>query len=106
MPFMRRVLPMVASVLVLLLVSVVGPPARAADKEKMPPPEPFGRFTVDQVERRLGRPGVFIFDGNPAEVYAEHHLPGAERLNHTQVKKRALPRDKDATLIFYCMNEL
>ncbi len=84
----------------------IGPQARAAGEKEVPESEPFGRFTVTQVERRLGRPDVHVFDGNRPETYAEHHLPGAVQLNHKDVTTRTLPEDKDATLIFYCMNEL
>ncbi len=46
------------------------------------------------------------FDGNKAETYIEHHLPGAVRLNHKDITPSVLPESKDAMLIFYCMNEL
>jgi len=78
----------------------------AAGKEKIPESDPFGRLTVDQVERRLGRPNVYVFDGNAPKTYAENHLPGAVRINHKDITAKALPQDKDATLVFYCMNEL
>lgn len=78
----------------------------AAKKEAIPEPEPFGRFTVEQVERRLVQPNVYVFDGNRPETYVENHLPGAVRLNHKDVTTNVLPKDKDATLVFYCMNEL
>ena len=94
--------------LLLSLPLILGLPARPlwADKEEAKPePEPFGRLTVDQVETRLGQPHVFVYDGNKASIYAEHHLPGAVRLYHTDIKAGVLPEDKDATLIFYCMNE-
>ena len=80
--------------------------ALAADKGKIPESDPFGRLTVDQVERRLGKPNVYVFDGNSPETYAENHLPGAVRLNHKDITAAVMPADKDATLIFYCMNEL
>jgi len=89
-----------------VLALVIVPKARAADKEKMPDPEPFGRFTVDQVERRLGQPNVHVFDGNSAEIYAQNHVPGAVHLNSKDIKEGVLPADKDTTLVFYCMNEL
>ena len=60
----------------LVLAFAVVPRTPAADKPKMPEPEPFGRFTVDQVERRLGRPNVHVYDGNSPKTYAENHLPG------------------------------
>ena len=84
-------------------------PTRAAGSgktEKSPESDPFGRLTVTQVERRLGKPNVYVFDGNRPDTYAENHLKGAVNLSHTQVSPATLPKDKNATLIFYCMNEL
>ena len=85
--------------------------ALAADKKEkeeaeMPESEPFGRLTVDQVERRLGKPGVLIVDGNSDETYHEAHVPGAKRLRSKTMTAADLPSDKDATLIFYCHNLL
>ncbi len=102
----RRVLVVAAIVLTPFLNLAIGPRAHAAGKKEVPESEPFGRLTVTQVERRLGQPDVHVFDGNRSETYAEHHLPGAVPLNHKDVTTRTLPEDKDATLIFYCMNEL
>ena len=94
----------VLATLALAIASVPG--IRAEEKEKMPDPDPFGRFTVDQVERRLGQPNVYIFDDNPPDVYTKNHVPGAVRLDTKDIKEGSLPADKNATLIFYCMNEL
>ena len=92
--------------LALLLHLAGAPQAQAAAKKGKPEPEPFGRFTVDQVERRVDQPNTYVFDGNSAETYVENHLPGAVRLNHKDITPDVLPEDKNATLIFYCMNEL
>lgn len=94
------------AVLALSLGLVVSPEARAAKKKTMPEPESFGHFTVDQVSRRLGQSGVYIFDGNKPETYAKSHVPGAVRLYHDDVTATTMPQDKGATLIFYCANEL
>ena len=102
----HRLLAVAAIVIVPSLNLAIGPQAQAAGKEKLPESEPFGRFTVNQVERRLGQPNIHVFDGNSPETYVEHHLPGAVRLNHKDITASVLPQDKDATLIFYCMNEL
>ena len=102
----RRFLLVSTFVLAPSLGLVVGAQAHAAGKEKIPESDPFGRLTVDQVERRLGRPNVYVFDGNTSETYAEKHLPDAVRINHKDITASVLPQDKDATLIFYCMNEL
>ena len=105
-----------ALVPLLLVLAIAATPAAAPandkpakdKKEAKPEDEPFGRLTVDQVESRLGRPDVHIYDGNSAEVYAQNHVPGAIRIYHDDVKAgaSALPADKDATLIFYCANLL
>ena len=81
-------------------------PAAGEKEMKMPEREPFGHFTVDQVARRLDQPNTYVYDGNRKEVYAENHVPGAVRLYHTDIKEGVLPQDKNATLIFYCHNEL
>ena len=99
-------LPWRQSLVVASLVLSFVPAARAAEKKKMPESDPFGRFTVDQVERRLSQPDVHVFDGNSLEVYAENHLPGAVRLYSKDIKEGSLPADKESTLIFYCANEL
>ena len=102
----NRCLLLAAFVLAPCLGLAVEPRVHAAGKEKIPDSDPFGRLTVDQVERRLGRPNVFVFDGNTAETYAENHLSNAVRINHKDITESVLPQDKDATLILYCMNEL
>jgi hypothetical protein len=68
--------------------------------------DPFGRLTVDEVAGKLGKPGVFIYDDNSAETYAKGHLPGATWMSDDAVTADKLPKDKAATLIFYCHNEL
>jgi rhodanese-like protein len=94
------------AVLALSLGLVALPHAQAAKKKDMPEPEPFGHFTVEQVSRRIGQPGVYIFDGNRPETYAQKYVPGAVRLYHDDVTAATLPQDKSASLIFYCANEL
>lgn len=66
--------------------------------------EPFGRLSVDQVASMLGKPGTFIYDNNSRESFASGHVPGATWLDYDSVKASDLPKDKTATLIFYCAN--
>jgi len=98
-----RRLSIVVAVLALLLVPTAWAAGKKSEKSS---PEPFGRFTVDQVERRLGQSDVHVFDGNPPEIYARNHVPGAMHLNTEDIKEGVLPADKNAVLIFYCMSEL
>jgi rhodanese-related sulfurtransferase len=62
-------------------------------------------LTMAQVERMLGQPGVFIYDVNPPEIWQQNHLPGAVLIDRPDLK-HFLPRDRNATLIFYCANRL
>ena len=64
-------------------------------------PEPR-RLTIDEVEARLGQPGVYLYDANPREMYDEKHLPGARWIEWNHVTAGQLPSDRSATLIFYC----
>jgi hypothetical protein len=105
MPISRRTALTTTAALAMLPAVVL-----AADKKKeekgMPESEPFGRFTVDQVERRLGQPNVHVYDGNSDETYHEAHVPGATRLYSKTMKPTDLPADKGDTLVFYCHNLL
>ncbi len=65
--------------------------------------EPYGTLGVAQVAAELGKPGVYLFDANPPEVYAKGHVPGA-RLVSYKVAASDLPADHSARLIFYCKN--
>ena len=61
-----------------------------------------GELSIDEAADKVGTPGVFFFDVNPPERYAQGHVPGAKNLAPDQVGASALPGDHNATLIFYC----
>ncbi|HEX8926119.1 MAG TPA: rhodanese-like domain-containing protein [Terriglobales bacterium] len=63
--------------------------------------EPFTMLTMQQVSDMQGKPGVYICDVNDNEIYAQHHLKGAIHVRDERLKKY-LPKDKNATIIFYC----
>jgi len=62
-------------------------------------------LTVDQVEARIAAHDshTFVFDDNPKESWVKAHVPTAKWLD--EVTADAMPKDKAATLIFYCHNE-
>lgn len=70
------------------------------------PEAPLPRLSLAEVEAKLGQPGVFLFDANPREFYEHGHLPGAAWVKFDQVTADVLPSSREATLIFYCANEL
>ena len=75
------------------VAAIVPLPARAAD--------PFQMISVDEVSKLVGQPGVHVFDANTRETFAEGRIPGAVFVE--QITKQ-LPKEKDATLVFYCRN--
>lgn len=87
----------------LALVSAVA--LVACQQAPAAPSEP-ATLTLEQVEKKLGAPGVFLFDANPKEFYEHGHLPGARWVKFDAVTADVLPPDRAATLIFYCANEL
>jgi rhodanese-related sulfurtransferase len=90
----RRLLCALTPALLGLVVAMASAPVPRADHG-------FTHVSIEEVERFLGRPGVYIFDVNVPEIWAEHHLPGAIHVKDAKLK-RYLPTDKNAILIFYC----
>lgn len=88
-------------VLSLLVVGTFMGGLAGAAEEK----EKFGRLTPQEVQAKLGKPNVFVFDNNTQEIFAEGHVPNAKWVKPSEIKATDLPQDKTATLIFYCANE-
>jgi rhodanese-related sulfurtransferase len=65
-------------------------------------------LSVDEVATRIAAADgkTFVFDNNPKERFAKGHVPGARWLDFKSVSASDLPGDKNATLVFYCANEL
>lgn len=62
-------------------------------------------ITMIEAESLLGKEGVYFFDVNTLELWAEGYLPGAIYFNVKNWKK-LLPENKDTQMIFYCANRL
>lgn len=67
--------------------------------------EGFGELTVEQAAARAQENNVYFFDANDMETFREGHVPRAKWIDYNNYAESALPADKGATLIFYCMNE-
>lgn len=72
--------------------------------------EPFGQFTVDELEAKLraakaGRLKLFVYDNNRHERFKQSHVPTARWLDASRIQPHELPKERDATLVFYCANE-
>lgn len=75
----------------------------------------LARFTFEFVNRqevetispaelrsRLNQPRLSVFDCNPRSHWARGHLPGATYVGQGAFTPELLPRDKSASLVFYC----
>lgn len=60
-------------------------------------------LSVAEVAARLGQPGFHVFDNNGAGRWRRSHVPGAKHLNPYHYEASALPADRSATLVFYCL---
>jgi rhodanese-related sulfurtransferase len=63
--------------------------------------EKYSTITLREARDLRGRPGVYFVDVNEPEVYARYHVPAAIQVTSEDLQ-RFLPRDLQATLIFYC----
>ena len=59
-------------------------------------------LAIEQVAARLGEPGFYVIDNNAPARWKRSHVPGALQLDPYSFAASELPRDLDATLVFYC----
>jgi 3-mercaptopyruvate sulfurtransferase SseA len=65
---------------------------------------------VDELDAKMkdaqaGKLEVYVYDNNEKARFDQGHIPGAKWVQFDNVKPEDLPRDKKATLVFYCANE-
>jgi hypothetical protein len=68
--------------------------------------KPFREMTVDELEAKLAANDgkTFVYDANPREVFDKMRVPGATWVPFDGVTAAVLPKDKQATVVFYCAN--
>lgn len=62
-------------------------------------------ISMRAAEALLGQPNVYFLDVNTTEIWQQGRIPGAIYINREHWQS-LLPRDRQATLIFYCANKL
>lgn len=62
-------------------------------------------ISMREAETLVGQQGVYFFDVNTLEIWAEGFIPGAVFFN-VQNWRELLPKNKDAVMVFYCANRL
>ncbi|ASM37865.1 MAG: rhodanese-like domain-containing protein [Campylobacter sputorum] len=63
-------------------------------------------INMHQAEEFIGQKDVYFVDTNPQSVYENAHIKDAIFLDYVNAKNilTSLPEDKNAKLVFYCMN--
>ncbi len=85
----------IAILMILTLGVISAPCATPVDGEK------YATLSLSEARDMHGKPGVFFIDVNEPEIYEQGHIPGATWVTNEHLE-RFLPKDKSATLIFYC----
>ena len=62
-------------------------------------------ISMSYADKLLGQNDVYFFDANTPDIWASGHLPGAIFINKPDWQS-LLPDNKNATLVFYCVNRL
>ncbi|WP_076412278.1 rhodanese-like domain-containing protein [Shewanella sp. UCD-KL12] len=65
----------------------------------------LNHISMMEAETLVGKEGVYFFDVNTLELWAEGYIPGAIYFNVKDWKK-LLPESKDTVMVFYCANRL
>lgn len=62
-------------------------------------------ISMREAETLVGKEGVYFFDVNTLEIWAEGFIPGAVFFN-VHNWRDLLPKNKDALMVFYCANPM
>lgn len=99
----------VSRILMVLALGVTAMPVIAGGGSEMSE-VPYNEIQLNpismmEVETLVGKQGVYFFDVNTLEIWAEGFIPGAVFFN-VQNWRELLPKNKDAVMVFYCANRL
>ncbi|WP_415775770.1 rhodanese-like domain-containing protein [Shewanella oncorhynchi] len=99
----------VSRILIVLALGVTAMPVIAGGGSEMSE-VPYNEIQLNPIsmmeaETLVGKQGVYFFDVNTLEIWAEGFIPGAVFFN-VQNWRELLPKNKDAVMVFYCANRL
>ena len=99
----------VSRILMVLALGVTAMPVIAGGGSEMSE-VPYNEIQLNPIsmmeaETLVGKQGVYFFDVNTLEIWAEGFIPGAVFFN-VQNWRELLPKNKDAVMVFYCANRL
>jgi hypothetical protein len=61
-------------------------------------------ISVDDLDAAIRSGDATVYDNNPKFVWEERRVTGAKLLNAMKFTAADLPEDKQAMVVFYCMN--
>jgi len=97
---MRKSIPLLCGAFFVLISSgFVLPSHVQAEKD------PFGKMNIEAVSKKLGQQDFHVFDANGRSTFLSGHVPGAKHVHFLKYESSELPKNKEATLLFYCQNE-
>jgi rhodanese-related sulfurtransferase len=103
---MKRVLGQMLVTLTLLVSSASSIAGGGSEMALAPHYEhQLNTITMMEVDGLVGKEGVYFFDVNTLELWAEGFIPGAIYFN-VKDWKTLLPAKKDTQMVFYCANRL
>jgi rhodanese-related sulfurtransferase len=78
-------------------------PAAAADS---PSQTELRELSIKEVDALIRAGTASIFDANPPDIYAKHHVPTATWVPYDKISPKLLPKDKNKQIVFYCAESL
>lgn len=64
----------------------------------------FKTISTQDLSKGIQEKKLTVMDCNTEEVYKKGHIPGAIFMTADEAGAKALPQDKNASLVFYCKN--
>jgi rhodanese-related sulfurtransferase len=66
--------------------------------------EEFPFISTEELSKGIQSKTLFVVDCNNPDLYQQKHIPTAIHMNSSEPEGKVLPKDKNATLVFYCKN--
>jgi rhodanese-related sulfurtransferase len=63
-------------------------------------------LSIKEVDALIRAGTASIFDANPPDIYAKHHVPTATWVPYNKITPELLPKDKNKQIVFYCAESL
>lgn len=93
-----------------LALGTLAAPVQAAEQDTTKVAQKVQRqpipLSIGRVAKNIGKPGVYLFDCNPQDIYEKSHIKGSIHAN-VEGWMDLLPKDKkNSFLILYCINRM